>query len=110
MKSILVVAMDFPYPPGHGSAVDMWTRMLALKEMGYRIDLLATVNKMPNENLMQTVREHVGNLWIVLRRRALSSAYRSFLFRSAVEWTSSISSSIDNTALLSLNPSTSPPF
>ncbi len=87
MKSILVVAMDFPYPPGHGSAVDMWTRMLALKEMGYRIDLLATVNKMPNEDLMQTVREHVGNLWIVLRRRALSSAlsFVPFQVRSRVD-------------------------
>ncbi len=78
MKNILVVAMDFPYPPGHGSAVDMWTRMLVLKEMGYRVDLLATVNSMPNEELLRTVREHVGNLWIVPRRRALSSAL-SFL-------------------------------
>jgi glycosyltransferase involved in cell wall biosynthesis len=78
MKSILVVAMDFPYPPGHGSAVDMWTRVLVLKEMGYRVDLLATVNAMPNEDLMRTVRERADNLWFVLRRRALSSAL-SFL-------------------------------
>jgi glycosyltransferase involved in cell wall biosynthesis len=78
MKSILMVAMDFPYPPGHGAAVDMWTRVLVLKEMGYRVDLLATVNEMPNEDLLRTVREQVGNLWIVLRRRALRSAL-SFL-------------------------------
>jgi glycosyltransferase involved in cell wall biosynthesis len=78
MNSILVVAMDFPYPPGHGAAVDMWTRILVLKEMGYRVDLLATVNEMPSEDLLRTVREHVGNLWIVRRRRALSSAL-SFL-------------------------------
>ena len=73
MKSILLVAMDFPYPPGHGAAVDIWTRLLVLEEMGYRVDLLATVNQMPNPDLMRTVREHVGNLWIVRRRRPLRS-------------------------------------
>lgn len=78
MKSILVVAMDFPYPPGHGSAVDMWGRVLVLKEMGYRVDLLASVNELPGEDLKQAVRGHVGNLWIVLRKRDLRSAL-SFL-------------------------------
>ncbi len=73
MKSILLVAMDFPYPPGHGAAVDIWTRLLVLKEMGYRVDLLATVNEMPSPDLMRTVQEHVGELWIVRRRRALRS-------------------------------------
>lgn len=87
MKSILVVAMDFPYPPGHGSAVDIWTRMLVLEEMGYRVDLLATVNEMPNEELMATVREHVGNLWIVLRRRTLRSflSFLPFQVRSRID-------------------------
>jgi polysaccharide biosynthesis protein PslH len=78
MRSILLVAMDFPYPPGHGAAVDMWTRLLVLKEMGYRVDLLATVNEMPNPDFIRTVREHVGNLWIVGRRRTLRS-FLSFL-------------------------------
>jgi polysaccharide biosynthesis protein PslH len=87
VKSILVVAMDFPYPPGHGSAVDIWTRMLVLEEMGYRVDLLATVNEIPNEDLMATVREHVGNLWIVLRRRTLSSflSFLPFQVRSRID-------------------------
>jgi glycosyltransferase involved in cell wall biosynthesis len=73
MKSILLVAMDFPYPPGHGAAVDMWTRLLVLKEMGYRVDLLATVNDMPNPDLMRMVQQRVGNLWIVRRRRTPQS-------------------------------------
>lgn len=87
MKSILVVAMDFPYPPGHGSAVDMWERILVLKEMGYRVDLLATVNEMPGEDLKQAVREHVGNLWIVLRGRGLRSAlsFLPFQVRSRID-------------------------
>ena len=41
--------------------------------MGYRVDLLATVNEMPSPDLMRTVQEHVGKLWIVRRRRALRS-------------------------------------
>ncbi|MHB1938693.1 MAG: glycosyltransferase family 4 protein [Acidobacteriaceae bacterium] len=87
MKSILVVAMDFPYPPGHGSAVDMWTRILVLKEMGYRVDLLASVNEMPGEYLMRTVREYVGDLRIVLRRRGLRSAlsFLPFQVRSRID-------------------------
>lgn len=87
MKSILVVAMDFPYPPGHGAAVDMWTRMLVLQEMGYRVDLLATVNEMPSEELMRFVREQIGNLWIVPRRRGLRSflSFLPFQFRSRMD-------------------------
>jgi len=87
MKSILLVAMDFPYPPGHGAAVDIWTRLLVLEEMGYRVDLLATVNEMPNPHLMRTVREHVGNLWIVRRRGALRSvlSFLPFQVRSRMD-------------------------
>lgn len=87
MKSILLVAMDFPYPPGHGAAVDIWTRLLALKEMGYRVDLLATVNEMPSPDLMRTVREQVGNLWIVRRRRPLRSllSFLPFQVRSRMD-------------------------
>jgi len=71
----------------HGAAVDIWARMLVLEEMGYRVDLLATVNEIPNENLMETVRERVGNLWIVLRRRTLSSAlsFLPFQVRSRID-------------------------
>jgi glycosyltransferase involved in cell wall biosynthesis len=87
MKSILLVAMDFPYPPGHGAAVDIWTRLLVLKEMGYRVDLLATVNEMPSPDLMRTVQEQVGDLWIVRRRRALRSllSFLPFQVRSRVD-------------------------
>ena len=87
MKSILLVAMDFPYPPGHGAAVDIWTRLLVLEEMGYRVDLLATVNEMPNPDLMRTVWEHVDNLWIVRRRRALRSvlSFLPFQVRSRID-------------------------
>jgi glycosyltransferase involved in cell wall biosynthesis len=78
MKRILMVAMDFPYPPGHGAAVDMWSRLLVLRQMGYRVDLLVTVNTIPSQDLMQIVQEHVANLWVVPRRRRLRS-FLSFL-------------------------------
>lgn len=73
MKRILVVANDFPYPPTHGAAIDMWARILILTKMGYSVDLLASVREMPDEDRMQAVREHVGNLWVVPRRCGLRS-------------------------------------
>jgi glycosyltransferase involved in cell wall biosynthesis len=73
MKRILVVANDFPYPPTHGAAIDMWARILILTKMGYSVDLRASVREMPDEDRMQAVREHVGNLWVVPRRCGLRS-------------------------------------
>lgn len=78
MKRILVVANDFPYPPDHGAAVDMWDRILTLEEMGYSIDLLASAREMPSKDRMQFVQKHVENLWVVLRKCSLR-AILSFL-------------------------------
>ena len=87
MKRILVVAMDFPFPPDHGAAVDMWARILILTEMGYSVDLLATVREMPDEDRMQAMRERVGNLWVVRRRCGLRSAlsFLPFQVRSRID-------------------------
>ena len=74
MKRILVVANDFPYPPDHGAAVDTWSLILILAEMGYSVDLVASVREMPDEVRMQTVGKRVGKLWVVPRRCGLSSA------------------------------------
>lgn len=73
MKRILVVANDFPYPPAHGAAVDMWNRILILGEMGYEVDLLASVREVPDQDRLDAVKKHVGNLWIALRRSGVSS-------------------------------------
>lgn len=73
MKKILVVANDFPYPPAHGAAVDMWTRILILRKMGYSIDLLATVNEIPDENRMRVAKEHADQVWVVRRQRGMRS-------------------------------------
>ncbi len=78
MNRILVVANDFPYPPAHGAAVDMWTRILILEEMHYEVDLLVTVRETPDEERMNTARQHVKNLWLVRRQTGLAS-FLSFL-------------------------------
>jgi glycosyltransferase involved in cell wall biosynthesis len=87
MKSILIVANDFPYPPDHGAAVDTWALVLILAEMGYSVDLLASVREMPDETRMQAVRERVGNLWVVPRRCGLRSAlsFVPFQVRSRID-------------------------
>jgi glycosyltransferase involved in cell wall biosynthesis len=79
--------MDFPYPPDHGAAVDIWARILILAEMGYTVDLLASVREMPDEDRMQAVRERVGNLWVVRRRCGLRSAlsFIPFQVRSRID-------------------------
>jgi glycosyltransferase involved in cell wall biosynthesis len=87
MNRILLVAMDFPYPPGHGAAVDMWTRLLVLKEMGYVVDLVVTVKSMPHEDLLRTVREQVGTLRIIRRRldRRCLLSFLPFQVRSRMD-------------------------
>ncbi len=73
MKRILVVANDFPYPPTHGAAVDMWNRILILREMGCQVDLAATVKATPDKASIDTVQGHVGRLWLVPRRNGPGS-------------------------------------
>lgn len=73
MKNILIVANDFPYPPTHGAAVDMWNRILILQKMGYSVDLLATVNDLPDDDRMRIAKEHADNVWVVARHRGVRS-------------------------------------
>jgi glycosyltransferase involved in cell wall biosynthesis len=84
MKKILVVANDFPYPPVHGAALDIWTRLLTLKQMGFAVDLLASVREMPGEQDLVVVREVVDELWTVPRERGLRAAlsWKPFQIRS----------------------------
>jgi polysaccharide biosynthesis protein PslH len=74
MDRILVVASDFPYPPHHGAAVDMWSRILSLKRLGFTLDLIATVRSHPKQEDMDVVRAFVEQLWIVERDRGISAA------------------------------------
>src|SRR6516225_5292883 len=74
MDRILVVATDFPYPPRHGAAVDMWNRILSLKELGFALDLITTVRTHPRREDVEAVQRIVEHLWVLERSRGISAA------------------------------------
>jgi polysaccharide biosynthesis protein PslH len=74
LERILLVANDFPYPPTHGAAIDMWWRIQTLKKLGYRVDVVATVKAMPPEEDIQALKAEVDQLFIVQRQRGFKSA------------------------------------
>ncbi len=51
----------------------MWNRILILGEMGYWVDLVASVREAPDRDRLDAVKKQVGNLWIVGRKAGLSS-------------------------------------
>src|SRR5208283_3255058 len=73
MARILFVANDFPYPPDHGAAVDMWNRISILKRLEFAVDLVATVKSYPTQEHINLMRRYVHDLWIVERNRGLSA-------------------------------------
>ncbi len=73
---ILVVAPDFPYPPNHGGRVDVWKRILALKDLGYKIDLLVTIKETPS-NADITVVEGVTDNVIIVNRHKMTKGLLS---------------------------------
>ena len=74
MSRILIVANDFPYPPHHGAAVDIWGRILSLRRLGFVLDLIATVKGRPKREDIDAVQEVVSRLWVVERDCGLSAA------------------------------------
>lgn len=81
MERILLVANDFPYPPTHGAAIDMWWRIKTLKKLGYQVDIVATVKSMPPEEDIQALQAEVAQLFIVQRQRGLKSAMSALPFQ-----------------------------
>jgi glycosyltransferase involved in cell wall biosynthesis len=73
MGRLLVVANDFPFPPDHGAAVDMWNRLLILNQLGYGVDIVATVKNYPKPEHIEAVRPYVEDISIVERRRGIAS-------------------------------------
>ncbi len=81
MDRILVVASDYPYPPHHGSAVHTWSLLLSLKQLGYALDLIATVRSRPKQEHVDVVKEIVEHMWIIERNRGISAALSSVPFQ-----------------------------
>jgi hypothetical protein len=51
---IVVVASELPYPPIHGGKVDIWRRLLALKQAGASIYLITWINQFAGEQIDET--------------------------------------------------------
>lgn len=74
MDRILFVASEYPYPPHHGSAVHAWSLLQSLKQLGFTVDLIATVRNRPKEEHIDAVRSIVDQLFVVERSRSISAA------------------------------------
>ena len=71
---ILIAAHFFPYPPNHGSGLDIWGQLETLKELGHTVDLISTTSSPPAESSLEAVRPYVRNMWCVQRQRGLTQA------------------------------------
>ncbi len=69
---LLVVSLIFPYPITSGGARDIYTRLEAMHEAGYEIDLVATVREPPSESDLNAIRPMVKSIRIVRRHRRFS--------------------------------------
>jgi glycosyltransferase involved in cell wall biosynthesis len=70
-KSILVVSPDYPYPPNHGGRVDIWNRIKALKNIGFSIDLVATVKENPRREEIAYVESYVRTVYCCRRKNRI---------------------------------------
>jgi len=66
--NILVVCSDFPYPADHGGRVDTWGRILALAELGWKIDLLVCGKHEPAEADCRAARVWVNDIKLCGRK------------------------------------------
>lgn len=71
---MLLVAPDFPYPPNHGARLDIWRRAQILKELGFDIDLLATVKSTPKEDDISGAKECFGRIQLCPIRPTITNA------------------------------------
>lgn len=74
MGRILIVANDFPYPPHHGAAVDIWGRILSLKRLGFTLDVIVTVKSRPSHADIDALQAVVSHLWVLERDVRFSAA------------------------------------
>jgi glycosyltransferase involved in cell wall biosynthesis len=74
MDRILFVLNDFPYPPHDGGSVDTWNLILSLKQLGFALDIIATVKSRPKQEDADVVQAIAGRLLILERDRGIASA------------------------------------
>ena len=64
---ILHVLNDFPWPPTHGGRLDVWSRAVALGELGHDVDAVVAVRQLPSPDQMNKLRQHVRSVTVVER-------------------------------------------
>ena len=74
MKRILVVANDSPYPLNYATAHDTWGHIQSLKNLGFKVDLVVTVNSLPPEEDIRVLSTAGGHVSIVERQRNWKAA------------------------------------
>lgn len=76
MKTVLVVAGDYPYPPIHGGRIDTWNRIKVLKNLGYAVDLIVTSKKHEeNSDMTIHIKNVVDNLYIANRKNRIIDVF-----------------------------------
>ncbi|PQJ21876.1 glycosyltransferase family 4 protein [Tenacibaculum sp. SG-28] len=67
-RKILIVSGFFPYPTYHGGMVDVWQRIIGLKELGFTIDLLYTSKFVVEQEHIDIVSEYINCFYKVDRK------------------------------------------
>lgn len=67
-RKILIVSGFFPYPTFHGGMVDVWQRIIGLKELHFTIDLLYTSKFDVEQEHIDIVSEYVNCFYKVDRK------------------------------------------
>jgi polysaccharide biosynthesis protein PslH len=63
---ILHVIPDFPFPPDNGARADVWSRIVAMKSLGYSVDVLVIAQKRtPSPEEISEVRHLVDSLHFI---------------------------------------------
>ncbi|WP_254412301.1 glycosyltransferase [Dyadobacter diqingensis] len=78
---LLFIAHEFPYPPNHGAKMDIWNRLLALKEQGVEVFLLTWYGikkgDKPQSLEIEVVESNVSNLFLIPMERGWKRILRS---------------------------------
>lgn len=85
--NVLHVMPDFPLPADNGARADVWSRIVAMKSLGYSIDVLVLGQKIrPSPTYVTSVRRVVDSLHFVERRplrKCLLTRQPTYISRNA---------------------------
>lgn len=85
--NVLHVMPDFPFPANNGARADVWSRIVAMKALGYSIDALVMAQKLrPSQSDITQVRRAVDSLHFVERRplrNCLATRLPTYISRNA---------------------------